>query len=468
MFFVAEFFKPFERRVAKQHTAPKSTEGSSKQVVSALTPRELSLQRTRDESFDSRWCTDPTAQRPLFIPLLWKRRRAPGVGLGTKCYAKLAVLGLVVSLLCSGCGTGMVVVAMESPSISQLSPQVVTAGTPSVTVTVQGTNFEAQAAVMVDGTAVPTTVVNSTTLAAKISGSTLAQPAVAQLRVRNSNGSASNQVPLTVTAAPDSQSTLSITTTQLPSAQVGVSYKTTLTANGGSTPYKWSLSSGSLPSGLSLANSGVISGTPTMPGTFTFGVTVTDAASKSQTKSVMYSIVVAPVQSAPATLKIIAGPMPSGQVGSTYAVSMSANGGTPGYTWSIASGSLPAGLSLSSAGVISGSPTASGTSTFTIAVTDSGSPVQTQSASMTITVNGASPSKLTVTSTNLGSAQTGNSYSASLNASGGTPGYTWSIASGSLPAGLSLSSGGVISGTPTANGTATFTVSVKDSASPVD
>src|SRR6185437_7869980 len=161
---------------------------------------------------------------------------------------------------------------------------------------------------------------------------------------------------------PDSQSTLSITTTQLPSAQVGVLYKATLTATGGSTPYKWGLSSGSLPSGLSLAsNTGVISGTPTMPGTFTFGVTVTDAASKSQTKSVTYSIVVVPVQSAPATLKIIAGPMPSGQVGSTYAVSMSANGGTPGYTWSIASGSLPAGLALSSAGVISGSPTASGT-----------------------------------------------------------------------------------------------------------
>src|SRR6185437_13532749 len=162
----------------------------------------------------------------------------------------------------------------------------------------QGANFLTQAAVSVDGAAVPTTVVNSTTLAAKISGNTLAQPAVAQLQVRNSNGSASNQVPLTVTAAPDSQSTLSITTTQLPSAQVGVSYKATLTATGGSTPYKWGLSSGSLPSGLSLAsNTGVISGTPTMPGTFTFGVTVTDAASKSQTKSVTYSIVVVPVQS---------------------------------------------------------------------------------------------------------------------------------------------------------------------------
>ena len=61
---------------------------------------------------------------------------------------------------------------MESPTISQVSPQVVTAGTPSVTVTVQGANFQSQAALTVNGTAVPTTVVNSTTLAANISGTT--------------------------------------------------------------------------------------------------------------------------------------------------------------------------------------------------------------------------------------------------------------------------------------------------------
>ena len=127
----------------------------------------------------------------------------------------------------------MTVVAMMSPSISQVSPQVVTAGTPSVTVTVQGTNFQSQAALTVNGNAVPTTVVNSTTIAANISGTTLAQPAVQQLQVKNSDGASSNQVPLTVTSAPDSQNALSITTTQLPSAQVGVSYKVSLAAAGG-------------------------------------------------------------------------------------------------------------------------------------------------------------------------------------------------------------------------------------------
>jgi hypothetical protein len=290
----------------------------------------------------------------------------------------MVVLAFTINLLCAGCGTGVTVVAaMESPTISQVSPQVVTAGTPSVTVTVQGTNFQSQAALTVNGTAVPTTVVNSTTIAANISGSPLALPAVAQLQVKNSNGAASNQVSFTVTTAPNSQNALSITTTQLPSAKVGVSYNVPLAAAGGAQPYKWSVSSGSLPSGLTLSSGGVISGTPSVSGTFSFGVTVTDSASTAQSQTVTFSIVVISAQSAPTALSISSAALSSGQVGSTYAVSLSASGGTPGYTWSIASGGLPAGLALSSAGVISGTPTASGSSTFTVAVKDSGSPVQT-------------------------------------------------------------------------------------------
>ena len=375
----------------------------------------------------------------------------------------MVVLAFAINLLCAGCGTGVTVVAaMESPTISQVSPQVVTAGTPSVTVTVNGANFQSQAALTVNGTAVPTTVVNSTTLAANISGSPLAQPAVQQLQVKNTNGAASNQVPLTVTTAPDSQNALSITTTQLPSAQVGTVYKVTLGATGGSTPYKWSVSSGSLPSGLTLSSGGVISGTPTVSGTSTFGITVTDAATKAQTKSVMYSITVA---SQTAALSINSTSLGTGVVGSTYATQLSASGGTPGYTWSLASGSLPGGLALSSAGVISGTPTASGTFTFVVQAKDSGSPAQTASANESITVNAGS-SKLTITTTSLAAGKGGSSYSASLSATGGKPNYTWSISSGSLPVGLSLSSGGVISGTPTANGMSTFTVAVKDSGSP--
>jgi len=385
---------------------------------------------------------------------------------GPKLLAKMAVFAFAISLLCSGCGTGMTVLALESPTISQVSPQVVTAGTQSVTVTVQGAGFQSQASLTVNGAAVPTTVVNSTTIAANISGATLAQPVVAQLQVKNSNGGASNQVPFTVTNAPDSTDSLSITTTQLPSAQAGSPYKQSLNASGGTTPYKWNLSSGSLPSGLTLSTAGMISGTPTISGTYTFGVTVVDSATKAQSKSVTYSIVVTPQPSVPTALSISTISLGSGQVGTSYSASLSASGGTPSYTWSLASGRLPAGLTLSSAGVISGAPTASGTSTFAVQVKDSGSPAQTQSASESITVNAAAPSKLTITSTSLAGAKSGSSYSATLSASGGTPGYSWSIASGKLPAGLTLSSSGAISGTPTASGTATFTVQVQDSGSP--
>src|SRR6185437_9389659 len=211
------------------------------------------------------------------------------------------------------------------------------------------------------------------------------------------------------------------------------------------------------PAGLTMSSGGVISGTPTTSGTGTFMVAVKDSASPVQTASASESIA---VSAAASTLTITSTSLGAAQPGSSYSATLSASGGTPGYTWSIASGSLPAGLTMSSGGVISGTPTTSGTGTFTVAVKDSASPVQTASASESIAVSAAA-STLTITSTSLGAAQPGSSYSTTLSASGGTPGYTWSIASGSLPVGLTMSSAGVISGTPTTSGTGTFTVAVK-------
>src|SRR5580698_5538279 len=299
MFFAAVFSRLAKRFVMEQHTTPKSIEGNRKQVVSSVTLHDLPLQPTRDESSDSGECTDHTGMRTIFSSTTHRGPLVTTFRFGPKLLAKMAVFAFAISLLCSGCGTGMTVLALESPTISQVSPQVVTAGTQSVTVTVQGAGFQSQASLTVNGTAVPTTVVNSTTIAANISGTTLAQPAVAQLQVRNSDGSQSNQVPLTVTTAPDSSDTLSITTTQLPSGQVGVAYKVTLGASGGTTPYKWAVSSGSLPTGLTLSSGGVISGTPSVSETSTFNVTVTDSESKAQNKTVTYSIVITPVPTAP-------------------------------------------------------------------------------------------------------------------------------------------------------------------------
>ena len=85
--------------------------------------------------------------------------------------------------------------------------------------------------------------------------------------------------------------------------------------------------------------------------------------------------------------------------GRSYMQSLQATGGKPGYTWTITSGSLPAGLTLASTGAISGMPTASGTSTFTASVSDSGSPVQTVAAPLTISV---APAPITITASRTG------------------------------------------------------------------
>src|SRR5215469_1075580 len=375
LLFFVDFLRAVKRFVAEQTATPKSIDTrNNREVVGAADQSgTCHLQPPRDESPSSSWCTGPTALRSSLASFSMNGRRAVlGAGLRVNSFAKLVAFGFAMSLLCAGCGTGVTVIALVSPSISQVSPQVVTAGSPDVTVTVQGANFQSQSSLTVNGTAVPTTFVSSTTLAAKISGTTLAQPAVQQLQVRNSNGAASNQVPLTVTDAPGSPDDLAIRTTQLPNAQVGSPYSVTFTASGGTQPYSWSVSSGSLPPGLTLSSGGVLSGTPTATGTSTFTVKVVESGFFKQTKTASYSISVVAASTQPATVSITTSTLGSAQVGASYAASLSATGGTPSYTWSIASGSLPSGLALSSAGVVSGTPTASGSSTFTVSLKDSG------------------------------------------------------------------------------------------------
>ena len=261
---------------------------------------------------------------------------------------------------------------------------------------------------------------------------------------------------------------LNIPSVALPSGTVSKAYSGTLTAAGGTSPYKWSVSSGSLPAGLSLASAtGVITGTPTSSGTSSFTVSVSDSSSPVQTQSAATSIVIA---AAPVSqLAIGSSALPSGTVSKAYSGTLTAAGGTSPYKWSVSSGSLPAGLSLASAtGAITGTPTSSGTSSFTVSVSDSSSPVQTQSAATSIVIAAAPVSQLTIGSSALPSGTVSKAYSGTLTAAGGTSPYKWSVSSGSLPAGLSLASAtGAITGTPTSSGTSSFTVSVSDSSSPV-
>ncbi|HUZ47167.1 MAG TPA: putative Ig domain-containing protein, partial [Terriglobia bacterium] len=261
---------------------------------------------------------------------------------------------------------------------------------------------------------------------------------------------------------------LTITTTSLPGGQVGTSYSASVAAAGGTQPYTWSTDSAGTTAltgvGLTLNTStGAITGAHPVAGTASFTVTVTDSTTPTaQVKTQALSITIN------AVLAITTTSLPNGAVSTAYNQTLAATGGATPYTWSVA-GSLPAGLILNpSTGVISGTPTATGTSNFTVTATDSTTPTaQTQSQSLSITINGASGGTLSITTTSLASGVVGTDYLGTVGVSGGVQPYTWSVTVGSLPAGLSLdTSTGVISGTPTAQATSNFTVTVTDSTTP--
>jgi hypothetical protein len=265
---------------------------------------------------------------------------------------------------------------------------------------------------------------------------------------------------VSVAATSSSVPALSITTSSLATGAEGTAYSASLAATGGTAPYTFSAASG-LPTGLALASNGSISGTPTAIGTFSFTVTAKDSEATPQTVSKAESITISAASKTVGPLSITTTSLASATAGTGYSATLGATGGTAPYTWSIASGSLPAGVTLSTSGVISGTPTASGSFVITADVKDSEATPQLASYSETLTV--AAPAALAVKPITLSSATTGSAYSATLSATGGIPAYTWSVASGALPTGLTLSSSGAISGTPTATGTFSFTAQVKDS-----
>jgi hypothetical protein len=250
---------------------------------------------------------------------------------------------------------------------------------------------------------------------------------------------------------------------------VGAAYNAAVAASGGTTPYTYNATN--LPSGLSIgASTGVITGIPAQNsvGTASATVKVTDSTQpSSQSASSSLSISISPAAS-PAALAVTTTSLPAGTVSTPYpSTSLQASGGVPPYSWSLQSGSLAAGLNLSTAGAISGTPTLAGAYPLTFMVTDSSTTPGTAKGSLTLTISAAPTSTLTLTSTTLAEATLNTAYSAALTATGGVAPYTFTLANGTgLPAGLSLSSAGGISGTPTTAGSTAFTVNVTDSTTP--
>jgi hypothetical protein len=228
-------------------------------------------------------------------------------------------------------------------------------------------------------------------------------------------------------------------------------------------PFTWSVV-GTLPPGLTL-NGNVISGAPTYPGSSSFGLKITDSQAPVPNTAQSSSSSAQIALNLPTVLTILTSSLPQGGVGANYSQTLVATAGSPPYTWSLASGSLPAGLSVNGAtGIISGVPTTASTNNFTVKITDSATPTpNTATAALSIVIQ----PPLTLTTTSLPSGSKGTAYAQQLQASGGLPPYTFVLSSGTLPAGLTINESpaytGVIAGVPTATGTSNSTISIKDS-----
>jgi len=287
------------------------------------------------------------------------------------------------------------------------------------------------------------------------------------------------QITVTVQGPPDqllcaaaNGSYLSSGICALPDATLGVPYQGRLTTShdaGGTL----SIVAGPLPPGLSLpaafgASGDVVGGTVTQPlGEYnTYAFTVQGTGDQGQPLYQEYQISVDPDQPLTIGLPSYDGAtLPPAMVGEAYPFGFFFSGGAAPYTWSVASGSLPPGLTLTSPyaasgdndSQLSGTPSTAGTYTFTMKVSDYDGQQATQQFSLTV----APP--LQITTTTLPAGTVGVKYSHDVIAQGGTPPYTW-LSPGPFPPGLTFGAyDNVLSGTPTQAGTYTFTMQVIDS-----
>jgi len=295
-----------------------------------------------------------------------------------------------------------------------------------------------------------------------------------------------------------------ITSTVLPQATVNVLYSFYMQATGGTGTYTWSITSGSLPPGLSFSNqtgqiSGTIpeqqNGTPTRLGTYSFTVKVTDSNNLSGTANLTLVVGGALLIDCNSCSPQYPMTLPSGSPGVAYSATLSVSGGVTPYTWCVvetsgacdngSGGALPPGLTISTStdgkynGIISGTPTSvpAVPTQFTVQVTDSETPAAVATEPLTLTIMG-------ILTTSLPAATLNAHYSQQLTEAGGVPAYTWCVmessgacdngSGGALPTGLTLVPSCVgtrlptctISGTPTVPGSYSFTVQLKDSEMP--
>lgn len=251
---------------------------------------------------------------------------------------------------------------------------------------------------------------------------------------------------------------LNIKDTSPPRGQVGVAYSFTfeMDAGSGTPPIKWSITSGSLPPGLSLSDEGTVSGTPTQAGTFNFYVQAQDSQCCPFFTQELRSITIT------SRMFITTNSLPDAAINQPYSQQLTANEGASG--WTVVSGTLPDGISVSSTGLVSGTPTKAGAFSFRVQATGSNN-TDTKDLSifvlapLDLTLAGGVPPKAEPVPLN---GKVNTPFTWDVDAVGGKPGYTFS--STTLPVGLTLDPAtGTVSGTPTVAGVTQLTMTVTDS-----
>ncbi len=240
----------------------------------------------------------------------------------------------------------------------------------------------------------------------------------------------------------------------IPTGIVNESYNAVLTVSGGSSPYHFSVKTGSLPQGVVLnPSTGSFSGKPTTAGTFSFEVIVTDAPRLDE-GSQTFSLV---VNSGGGGVKISVSPSSATLTSGAkqqFTATVSGTSDTA-VTWTASKGTI------NTSGLYT-APTV--TSATNVTVTATSQADATKSASAAVTVDATNQQPLKIANGGLPQGQQGNAYSEVFVATGGTSPYNWSIAAGTLPPGLALNASGDLGGMPNAAGTFAFTVQVTDAA----
>jgi len=253
-------------------------------------------------------------------------------------------------------------------------------------------------------------------------------------------------------ALPSVTHAFSVLPDTLPHGSAGTAYTQTLLASGAVDPVTWYSVSGTMPPGITVSAIGVVSGTPTTAGSYTFTVGADDSTVPTPAvQSKTYTLVIDP------GLAITPSSIQSGTTSFFYSQTLTAIGGATPYTWQLVSGTLPSGITLSSSGILAGTPNTTGDFPITVAVHDRNGSTQYQTYFFSVL------DATSILPSSLPTAQLNFSYLQSFTTASSTGSLTWTILSGRLPTGLTLGTNGTISGTPTQSGSYSFTVQVEDS-----